>query len=167
MPIYEFACPACRVIFSFLSRRVNPGRRPVCPKCGHRRMVKQMSKFASPRVGKTASSAPEGEDVAPDMEDPRTLRAMAELEREMEHVDQTNPKHMAHVMKRMKDVMPAGTWPKEIDVAIKRLEAGEDPERIEEEMGDVLGDWMGDAKSGGGAGGSGDNYQRDGHLYDY
>ena len=26
MPIYEFACPKCRVIFNFLSKRVNPDR---------------------------------------------------------------------------------------------------------------------------------------------
>ena len=26
MPIYEFACPKCRKIFSFLSKRVNPDR---------------------------------------------------------------------------------------------------------------------------------------------
>ena len=34
MPIYEFACPRCRRIFSFLSRRVNPSHTPACPKCG-------------------------------------------------------------------------------------------------------------------------------------
>jgi putative FmdB family regulatory protein len=36
MPIYEFACPKCRVIFNFLSKRLNPEREPVCPKCGNR-----------------------------------------------------------------------------------------------------------------------------------
>ena len=36
MPIYEFACPKCRKIFSFLSKRVNPDRTPECPKCGHK-----------------------------------------------------------------------------------------------------------------------------------
>jgi len=36
MPIYEFACPKCRVIYNFLSQRVNPGRLPACPKCGNR-----------------------------------------------------------------------------------------------------------------------------------
>ena len=40
--------------------------------------------------------------------------------------------------------------PKELDIAIKRLEAGEDPEKIEEDMGDVLGDLMGGAGGGGG-----------------
>ncbi len=35
MPIYEYACPKCRVIFNFLSKRIKPDRLPVCPKCGN------------------------------------------------------------------------------------------------------------------------------------
>ena len=46
MPVYEFACPKYRKIFSFLSKRVNPGRPPVCPKCGNKKMSKQISRFA-------------------------------------------------------------------------------------------------------------------------
>jgi len=65
----------------------------------------------------------------PDMDDPRVERAMMEMERAMEHLDENNPKHMAHMMRKMKDLMPAGTMPKDLDVAIKRLEAGEDPEK--------------------------------------
>ena len=51
---------------------------------------------------------------------------MSELERDMEHLDENNPKHMALMMRKMKDLMPPGAMPKELDVAIKRLEAGED-----------------------------------------
>jgi hypothetical protein len=58
--------------------------------------------------------------------------------------------------------MPPGSIPKELDVAIKRLEAGEDPEKIEEDMGDVLGDLMGE-----GGPGSGGSYTHDSGLYDY
>jgi hypothetical protein len=53
-------------------------------------------------------------------------------------------------------------------VAIKRLESGEDPEKIEEDMGDVLGDLMGgDEENGGGMGGGPGGYSRDSGLYDY
>jgi len=92
-------------------------------------------------------------------------RAMMEFERDMEHVDENNPKHMAHMMRKMKDLMPAGSVPKELDVAIKRLEAGEDPEKIEEDMGDVLGDLMGVGDEDSGPGGGG--YSHDSGLYDY
>jgi len=100
---------------------------------------------------------------APDMDDPRVMRAMSELERDMEHLDENNPKHMAHMMRKMKDIMPPGSVPKDLDVAIKRLEAGEDPDKIEADMGDLLGDFMGGEETGGAGGG----YSHDAGLYDY
>jgi len=103
------------------------------------------------------------EGPMPDFDDPRMMRAMSELERDMEHMDENNPKHMAQMMRKMKDIMPPGTVPKELDVAIKRLEAGEDPEKIEQDMGDLLGDFMGGPGGEGGAGG----YAHDSGLYDY
>jgi len=99
----------------------------------------------------------------PDFDDPRVARAMAEMERDMEHLDETNPRHMAHLMKKMKGLMPPGSVPKELDTAIKRLEAGEDPEKIEADMGDLLGDFMGGPEGGTGGGG----YTKDSGLYDY
>lgn len=163
MPIYEFSCPKCRVIFSFLSKRVNPDRLPACPKCGNKKMAKQMSAFATPKGLSEGAAAPEGPDPMGDMDNPKVMRAMAELERDMGHLDENNPRHMAHLMRKMKDALPPGTMPKELDVAIKRLEAGEDPEKIEADMGDVFGDLEGDPGGGGGAGG----YTRDAGLYDY
>lgn len=169
MPIYEFACPHCRRIFSFLSRTLNPKRSPACPKCGAKDLAKQMSAFAMPRGAKEPVAAgegdPGGEPPMPDLDDPRMARAMAEMERDMEHLDENNPKHMAHLMRKMQGIMPAGSMPKELEIAIKRLEAGEDPEKIEEDMGDVLGDFMGEGDPGGAGGGG--SYSRDSGLYDY
>ncbi|MGH7992031.1 MAG: FmdB family zinc ribbon protein [Limisphaerales bacterium] len=165
MPIYEFACLKCRRIYSFLSKRVAPDRLPVCPKCGNKKMSRQISRFAMTRklAEPAARTGPgSGEPPMPNMDNPRVERAMMEMERDMEHLDENNPRHMAHMMKKMKDLMPPGSLPKELDVAIKRLEAGEDPEKIEADMGDVLGDFMG-GEEGGGAGG----YSRDSGLYDY
>lgn len=173
MPIYEFACPKCRVIFSFLSKRVQPDKVPTCPKCGNKKMTREMSRFASPKgLSEPADAGPEmegGEPPMPDMDDPRISRVMNEMERDMEHLDENNPRHMAHMMKKMKEIMPAGTMPKEMDIAIKRLEAGEDPEKIEEDMGEALGDFLGpEGEEGGmGGGGGGGGYSRDAGLYDY
>ncbi|SPE58729.1 Regulatory protein, FmdB family [Verrucomicrobia bacterium] len=166
MPIYEYACPKCRVIFNFLSKKVSPEHLPVCPKCGNKKMTKQVSRFAMSRKLKepAAKGAADAEGPPmPDFDDPRVERAMMEMERDMEHLDENNPKHMAHMMRKMKDLMPAGTVPKELDIAIKRLEAGEDPEKIEEDMGDVLGDLMGGEEGGPGGG----DYSHDSGLYDY
>jgi len=164
MPIYEFACPKCRKIFSFLSKRMNPDRLPVCPKCGNKKLTKELSRFAMTRgLSEPAGGDAGDEGPMPNLDDPRVARAMAEMERDMGHLDENNPKHMAHMMRKMKDIMPAGTMPKEFEIAIKRLEAGEDPEKIEADMGDILGDLMGGE---GGAGGTG-GYTKDSGLYDY
>jgi len=162
MPIYEFACPKCRKIFSFLSKRVNPDRLPVCPQCGNKKLKKELSRFAMTRGISEPAGEAAGEGPMPDLDDPRVARAMAEMENDMAHLDENNPKHMAHMMRKMKDILPAGSVPKELDVAIKRLEAGEDPEKIEADMGDVLGDLM-----GGEGGSGGDAYTKDSGLYDY
>ena len=142
---------------------VNPAR---CrPKCGNRDMAKQVSRFALPRGLQEPAAKTEGDEgPMPDVDDPRVERAMMELEKDMDHLDENNPKHMAHLMRKMKDLMPAGTVPKELDVAIKRLEAGEDPDKIEEDMGDVLGEFMGGGEEGGGPSAG---YAHDSGLYDY
>jgi putative FmdB family regulatory protein len=174
MPIYEFACPKCRRIYSFLSKRLNPERSPACPKCGNANLVKQVSSFAMLKgvpEPKSADTAMDEGPPVPDIEDARMDRVMSELERDMEHLDENNPRHVAHMMKKMKEIMPPGAVPKELDIAIKRLEKGEDPEKIEEDMGDVLGDFMGGPESGEGEGddygGGGGGYTRDTGLYDY
>ena len=129
-------------------------------------MSKQVSRFAMSKGLKEPVSGGEGPGEGgppmPDFDDPRLARAMAEMERDLEHLDENNPRHLARMMKKMKDLMPAGSATKELDTAIKRLEAGEDPEKIEADLGDVFGDFMGGPKGGG----SGD-YTKDSGLYDY
>lgn len=167
MPIYEYACPKCRVIFNFFSKRINPDREPVCPRCGNKEMKKLMSRFATPRGLKEPSKTDDADEgpPMPDLDDPRVERTMRELERDIEHLDENNPRHMAYVMKKMKDLMPPGTLPKEMDIAIRRLEAGEDPEKIEEDMGDVFAQAFGEEPGAGGDDYSG--YAHDSGLYDY
>lgn len=165
MPIYEFACPKCRVIFNFFSKRINPDGLPTCPRCGNKKMVKMMSRFSTPRgIKKPPSTAePDDDSQIPDFNDPRIERAMQELERDIEHIDENNPRHLAYMMKKMKDIMPPGTLPPEMDVAIKRLEAGEDPEKIEEDMGDIFEKYLGDDTTGNDY----SSYSHDSGLYDY
>ena len=67
-------------------------------------------------------------------------------------VDENDPKSMARMMKKLGNEMGEDLGP-EFNEMVGRLEAGEDPESIEESMGDVLGD---DPETGGGGmGGAG------------
>jgi len=57
----------------------------------------------------------------------------------MEGVDDDNPRAMAKFMRRFTE-MTGVSLGDEAQEAMRRLEAGEDPERIEAEMGDLFGD---------------------------
>ena len=131
-------------------------------------MTKQMSCFAMSR-GLKETGGPEaaGGDEAgmPNFDDPRVAQAMQEIERDMPHLDENNPKHMAHMMRKMKDLLPPGSMPKEMDVAIKRLESGEDPEKIEADMGDIFDGLMGGEEGQGSRGQKA--FSHDSGLYDY
>lgn len=118
-----------------------------------------------PQAGDEGTGDMEG---MPDFDDPRIQRAMRDMERDMAHLDENNPKHMAHMMRKMQDVLPADLMPKEMNDAIRRLEAGEDPDKIEEDMGELFDQFMGpDAEGGpGGMAGGGTPYTRDDGLYD-
>jgi hypothetical protein len=64
---------------------------------------------------------------------------MESMTREAEGIDENNPRQIAQMMRKLHDAagMPMDAKAEE---AIRRMEAGESPEKIEEEMGDVFGD---------------------------
>ncbi len=132
MPIYEFYCSDCHTIFNFLSRRVNTDKRPDCPKCGRQGLERQVSRFAFSRGIET-----EPVEGLPEMDESRLEKAMEALAVEMEGVDENNPRQMARFMRKLSETtgMHLGS---EMEEAMRRLEAGEDPEKIEEEMGDFF-----------------------------
>lgn len=132
MPVYEFYCTDCHTVFNFLSRHVNVEKRPSCPKCGRPELERRVSPFAVSHGRK--EEVPGG---MPDIDEDKLERAMMGLAGEMEGMDENNPRQMAHLLRRLKDVtgMNLGSGMEE---AIRRLESGDDPEKIESEMGDLL-----------------------------
>jgi putative FmdB family regulatory protein len=139
MPIYEFYCADCHVVFNFLSR-VPSAKRPDCPRCGRRRLVRKASAFA---ISRGRSEPADGAEESGDVDEARMEQAMAQMAHEVESVDENDPRQMAGLMRKLFDRtgMPLGPGMEE---AIRRMEGGEDPDRIEEEMGDVLEGEMGD-----------------------
>lgn len=132
MPIYEFFCKDCNIIFNFFSRRINTDKVPDCPKCG-RGLRKQLSAFAT--VGR--AKEPGAEDLPPGFDESRMEGALGELAREAENMNEDDPKAMARLMRRFSE--KTGLQLNEhMEKALARLEAGEDPAQIESDMGDVF-----------------------------
>lgn len=133
MPVYEFYCADCHTIFNFLSRRVNTDKQPDCPKCRRRGLSRQVSRFAISRGQKEEPAA----DDMPDIDEARLEKAMMGLAGEMEGMDENDPRQMARFMRRLSDAtgMNLGSG---FEEAMRRLEAGEDPEKLEEEMGELF-----------------------------
>ena len=132
MPIYEFLCKDCNTIFNFLSRRINTSKVPDCPKCG-KALKKMLSSFAT--VGK--AKEPGAEDLPPGFDEDRMERALGELAREAEKMNEEDPKAMAGLMRRFSDKTGLALN-ENMEKALSRLEAGEDPDQIESEMGDIF-----------------------------
>lgn len=155
MPIYEYLCHSCNRVFSFISPTVNPQKLPVCPKCGAQDLKKVLSRFAvvgagrksqgrtaavpPPAAADAADIAGAGSDLNTPLDDPRIEQAMDQLLQDAEGIDEHDPRQLGHLMRRMKDITGESLGP-EMEGAIRRLEAGEDPEKIEEDMGDLPGE---------------------------
>lgn len=132
MPIYEFYCKNCHMIFNFFSSSVNTEKSPKCPKCRKKKLERQMSTFSSPR------NRGEEEDMPmPDIDEAKMEQAMNTLAREAEHMDENDPKQAANLMRKLTDMTGLDLGPG-MEEALSRMEAGEDPEKIEQEMGDLL-----------------------------
>jgi putative FmdB family regulatory protein len=132
MPIYEFYCVDCHTVFNFFSRRINTEKQPNCPRCGRPRIDRRLSTFAISKGRRE-----DAEDGLADIDDDRMERALAAMAGEMENVDEEDPRGAARMMRKLFDAsgLSMGSGMEE---AIRRMEAGEDPDQIEAEMGDIL-----------------------------
>lgn len=135
MPIYEFHSPDTNRIYSFFARSLTYASvTPLCPDDPKARMERVVSRFALTGRAKEKSEAP-----VPDAMDARMERVMAEMERDMAGMDENNPdpRALGRMMRKMTEAT-GQKMPSEMEHMIQRLEAGEDPERLEEEFGDAM-----------------------------
>jgi putative FmdB family regulatory protein len=137
VPIYEFYCPDCHRVLSFLSRRIDTEGRPACPRCGKKGLQRRVSAFAISKH-RSEAKAPETE-LPPGFDESRMEQAMSALAAEGDALEGDDPKAAARVMRRLFETtgMPVPDGMRE---ALRRMESGEDPEKVEAEMGDVLGE---------------------------
>jgi putative FmdB family regulatory protein len=132
MPIYEFYCEPCHMIFNFYSRRINTDKEPLCPRCGQIKLARQMAPFAVVRGHKE-----DADSGLPDMDERKLEQAMAALSGEAERLNEDDPRQAAQLMRKLTQMtgLRLGSGMEE---ALRRMEAGQDPEQIEAELGDLL-----------------------------
>ena len=134
MPIYEFYCPDCHAVFNFFARSPDTTKRPACPRCSRPKLDRKLSRFA---ISKGRSESQQSDEPPADLDEAKLERALAEMAREAEGISEDDPRQMARVMRKLYD--GAGLRLGEgMEEAVRRMEAGEDPDAIEEEMGDLL-----------------------------
>lgn len=133
MPIYEFYCSRCHTVFNFLSRSVDTEKTPDCPRCRRVQLQRRMSVFSTLRN----RGEEEGLTGAPDLDESKMEKAMHVLERDLKGMDEDDPRQAARMMRKLTEMsgMNLGSGMEE---ALQRLEAGEDPEQVEADMGDLL-----------------------------
>ena len=134
MPIYEFYCEKCNTIYNFFSKSVNTSKVPACPRCKSIRLTRQMSVFAA-IDGSSKEDA--GGDPFAGMDESKMEKAMAQFAAEAEKIKDDDPRAAAQLMRKLSEAtgMKLGDGFQE---ALHRLETGEDPDKIDEEMGDIL-----------------------------
>jgi len=134
MPIYEFLCQDCNTIFNFLSSRVNTDKRPACPKCGRKQLNRQLSSFAV--IGKAKEDVDADNPLA-SIDETKLENAMEGLVREAEGMDEDDPRQMASLMRKFSDKTGIRMG-EQMNEVLTRMEAGDDPDTIEQDMGSGL-----------------------------
>lgn len=134
MPVYELYCPDCHTIYNFFSRQVDTTTHPACPDCGRPDLERQMSLFA---ISKGRRESEEDTELPPGMDEEKMMRAFESMASDFENIDDNDPKQAVRLMRRLYGAtgMKLGDGMTE---ALQRMEAGEDPDQIEAEMGDAL-----------------------------
>lgn len=132
MPIYEFYCAGCNTIFNFFSKRIDTATCPKCPKCNKRKLDRQVSMFAAVSSGGDEAQT---DDLPFDAK--RMEGALTQLAGEAEKINENDPKAAADLMRKFSS-MSGVEFGGGMEDALKRLEAGENPDEIEKELGEIM-----------------------------
>lgn len=119
MPIYEYRCHDCRRRVSILWRSLSEAEsgEARCPRCGGTRLTRLVSRVAVLRSEEARLDALMDTDSLGDL-------------------DENDPKSIARWMRKMSKEIGEDAG-EEFEEVVDRLEAGQTPEQIEQEMPDL------------------------------
>jgi putative FmdB family regulatory protein len=124
MPIYEYRCGGCRRKVSIFFRSFSAVGAATCPRCGSTDLTRLMSRVAVLRGGRDGDLGDDGggdDEFGPD---PSAMLA---------GLDENDPRSVARWARRVSAEMGEPMEP-EFEEALNRIEAGEDPDRVMEQM---------------------------------
>jgi putative FmdB family regulatory protein len=171
VPIHEYVCHGCRKILNFFVRGAEE-KKPVCPHCGGKNLEKVMSRFAVKTAAKGGAPRPDAGGDAPGFDagdgpegpnpaqERRMESLMDEMGRDLDKIDENDPRQIGRFLRKFGEASGEDLGP-EFREAVGRLEAGEDPEKVEEQLAEAFGGEGGEDAAGGGG-----SYTRDDTLYD-
>lgn len=135
MPIYEFYCVDCHTLFNFFSSVIDTRTRPACPRCQRPELERRPARFATLKHHGNEEPDPFG-----DVDESRLAGVMDSMMGELEALgDSEDPRQMARLFRRFGEASGLDFGPR-MEEMMSRLEAGEDPDRLEEEIGEDFDD---------------------------
>lgn len=135
MPIYEFYCCDCHTLFNFFSSAIDTDSRPACPRCQRPDLERRPARFATLKHGGDQEPDPFG-----DLDEARLAGVMESMMGELEGLEANeDPRQLAGLFRRFGEASGLEFGPR-MEAMMSRLESGEDPDRLEEEMGDDIDD---------------------------
>jgi putative FmdB family regulatory protein len=125
MPRYDYRCQSCKKRSVIFQTYAEYGQKKVkCPHCGSSELQRLIARV---RIARSEESRLD------ELSDPS----------DWGDVDESDPRSMARMMRKMGSEL-GEDMPGEFDEVVDRLEAGEDPDEIEESMPDLGGENGGD-----------------------
>ena len=125
MPRYDYRCQSCKKRSVIFQTYAEYGQKMVkCPHCGSSELQRLIGRV---RIARSEESRLD------ELSDPS----------DWGDVDENDPRSMARMMRKMGSEL-GEDMPGEFDEVVDRLEAGEDPDEIEESMPDLGGENGGD-----------------------
>jgi putative FmdB family regulatory protein len=154
MPIYEYRCEDCRrrvsLFYQSIALAAAGADAARCPQCGGARLTRLVSRFNVGRpaerpaydpdaAGFDADSAEYSENTGfPGMEEQGGLGALGGVEDTiMPGLDEDDPRSIARWARQMQSQSGEDLGP-EFNSALSRIESGEDPDRVLEDMEPAL-----------------------------